>query len=180
MMRFIEISFTLEMQHYRAARILQKSCGCFICLNVRSGLNSENLQEDISGGAGSNSPIDWGNQEGCNIIRCYAGRQCKKLRFPSFWPAICSQPDYALRDPFLAAILLTADAGNLPMHGALHAQPAHRHAAAMSARSTIGIPHGAEQSGKGRLSRERCNHGQSDDLEKPLHQLNPDYIWQAA
>jgi len=123
-------------------------------LNVRSGLNPENLQEDISGRTGSNCPIEWEGREGCNFIRCYAGGQCKVFRFSSLWFAICRQPNNALRDCILAAILLTADAGNLPMHGALHAHLAHRRTTAMSARSAIWIPHGAEQCGKGRLSRE--------------------------
>ena len=76
----------------------------------------------------------------------------------------------------MAEILVTASASSLPMHRAMHTHLAHRHATTMSVRSTIGIPHGAQQAGEGRLSRKRRNHGQGDDLEEPLHQLEKDYI----
>jgi hypothetical protein len=145
-------------------------------LNVRSGLDPENLQEDISGGAGCNSHIEWRSRKGRTRIGCYLGRRCKVFHSASLWFGSCCRRNNTLLDSFLAAILLTVDAGSLPVHRAVHTHLTHRHAAAMNARSTIWIAHGAQQSGEGRLSRKRRNHGQGDDLEEPLHQLEKDYI----
>jgi hypothetical protein len=156
---------------------LRNPSGCFICLNVRSGLNPEYLQEDISGWARSNSHIERWSRVGHTCIRYYPRCRCNVYRVTSLWFAHCRQLDNACRQTVMAETLVTASTGSLPVHRAAHAHLAHRNSTAMSVRCTIASPHGAQQAGEGRLSRERRNHGQGDDLEEPLHQLKKDYNW---
>ncbi len=151
---------------------------CFVCVNVRSCLDPKDLEEYVPGRSRCRSVTGRCGHKDRTRIRDYRWHQCKVRGSESLLLKPRCRGDNPLQENVVAAIQVTAGAGNLQWHLAVHIHLAHRHAAVRNAGCLCGSSHGTRYTGEGRLRRKRRNHCQGDDLEEPFHQLEQDYNWQ--
>jgi len=160
---------------HKSSHKAKKPRARFICLNVRSGLDPKDLEENVSGWSGYGSFTRWFGRKRCICIRDHLGYGGKVHRSARLWLGPYCQMGNRLRQSVVAAILVTARAGSFMRHVAGHAHMAHGPTAARHTGTTCWSPHIARQSREGRLGRKQRSHNNSDDLEEPFHLLEIEY-----
>jgi hypothetical protein len=148
-------------------------------MHVRSGLDTENLEENVSVRGGGENFFRRSSGKGCGWGRrgSWGGQQ--ERRPAGLWLGLGYRLNQSRRPAIPAAILQAAGAGVVVMHGAASAHVVH-HSVAPGRAGSIPCRHdAASKACNRRLRGEHRDHGDGDELEEFPHALRKNILQRA-
>jgi hypothetical protein len=170
--RFIDLSpLTLKCGSQNGPQRHVSLQAASFAMHVGSGLDTENLEKDVSIRCGRNNVFRRCCGNGCRWGRCesWNGRQERRPACLLF--GLGSGLNQSRRPAVAATILQAAGASAVMMHGTARAHGIHPHVT-FGCRSHVRCRHdAASEAGEGRLRGEHRDKRNRDDLEELLHPL---------